>query len=159
MRFCAGSLTAAIALLRLTSLTTSCYNLSLITCMWVQLKIPSYYLHNMQEQRLLTSLRKYSDFHPSWWVPNTDPRPASTGIVFSTTHAADGRSSCVQALVGTKTLVAGACGIKTGKTFASSIEYITLKGGSMDKLMSNSAQSEVCVRAKGMLRVLFTGDM
>ena len=84
--------------------------------------------------------------------------PVATDTVNSDAPAIDDESNCAQLFIGTKTLVTDVCGMKTEKQFGNTLENNIRKRGSMDKLISDSAQSEISNRVKDMLRALFIDD-
>ena len=67
-------------------------------------------------------------------------------------------SKCTQVFMGTKTLVTDFHGVKSDNEFVNSLEDHIQKRGAMDKLTSDSAQSEISAREKDILRVLFTDN-
>ena len=60
--------------------------------------------------------------------------------------------------MGPKTLLIDVYGIKPNEQFINSLEEHFRKRGAMDKLMSDSDQSEISTRVKGILRALFIDD-
>ena len=82
----------------------------------------------------------------------------STGIVYCDNHAVEDGSTCTQLFVGTKTLVTDVYGMKSDKEFVTSLEDTVRQRGAIDKLISDSAQSEVSTRVKDILRALFIDD-
>ena len=84
--------------------------------------------------------------------------PVSTDTVYSDTPAIDDGSTCAQFFVGTKTLITDVYGMKTDKQFVNTLEDNIRKRGAMDKLISDSAQSEISNRLKDILRALFIDD-
>ena len=78
--------------------------------------------------------------------------------MYSDIPAIDNESTCAQLFVGTKNLVTDVYGMKTDKKFVNTLEDYIRKRGDMDKLISNSAQSDVSNRVKDILRALFIND-
>ena len=70
----------------------------------------------------------------------------------------DNRSNFAQLFVGTNIFVTDVYGMKTDKQFVNALEDNIRKLGSIEKLISNSAQSEISNRLKYMLRELFIDD-
>ena len=64
----------------------------------------------------------------------------------------------VYIFLGTKTLVADFYGMKTEKQFVKTLDNNIRKRGAMEKLISDSAQSETVNRVKDILRALFNDD-
>ena len=64
----------------------------------------------------------------------------------------------MQFFVGTKTLVADVYGMKTNKKFINALEENIRKRGAMEKLISDSAQSQISNRVKNALRKIFIDD-
>ena len=84
--------------------------------------------------------------------------PVATDTVYSDTPAIDDGSTCAQLFVGTTTLVTDVYGMKTDKQFINILEDNIRKRGAMDKLISDSSQSEISNRVKDILRALFIDD-
>ena len=82
----------------------------------------------------------------------------ATDTVHSDAPALDDGYACEQIFVGTKTLVADVYGMKNYKQFVNNLEDNTRKRGAMDKLTSESAQSETSNRVKEILHALFIDD-
>ena len=61
----------------------------------------------------------------------------------------DDGSTFAQLFVGNKTLVTDVYGMKTDKQFVNALEDSIRKGGAMENLISDSAQSEISNRVKG----------
>ena len=64
----------------------------------------------------------------------------------------------VYIFLGTKTLVADVYGMKTEKQFVKTLDNNIRKRGAMEKLISDSAQSDIYNRVKETLRELFIDD-
>ena len=60
--------------------------------------------------------------------------------------------------MGAKTIITDVCGIKSDENFVNSLEDNIMQRGFMDKLMSDSARSEISIRVKDILRALFVYD-
>ena len=67
-------------------------------------------------------------------------------------------STCAQLFVGTKTLVTDVYGMMTDKKLVNTLEDNIRKRGAMDKIISNSVQSDIFNRVKDILRSLFIDD-
>lgn len=63
--------------------------------------------------------------------------------VYCDTPAIDDMFTCARIFVGTKTLASDVYGMKSDKRFFNSLEDNIRKRGSMSKLISDSAQSEI----------------
>ena len=75
--------------------------------------------------------------------------------IYSYTPATDNSSTCIQVFVGTKNILTDVCGVKPGKKIFNALEVNIRKRGAIDKLISDSDQSDVSDRVKCMLRALF----
>ena len=64
----------------------------------------------------------------------------------------------VHIFLGTKTLIADFYGMQTDKNFVTTLDDKIRKRGAMDKLISDSDQSEISNRVKDMLRAIFIDD-
>ena len=84
--------------------------------------------------------------------------PVETDTVHCDTPAIDDGSKCAQVFVGTKSLSTIVYGMKSDKQFVNSLEDSTRKRGAMEKLTSDSSQSEISTRVKDTLRALFIDD-
>ena len=82
-------------------------------------------------------------------------KPVVTDAVYCDTPVIDDVSKCAQVFVGTKTLMSDVYGMKSDKKIVNSLEDSIRKREAMDKLMSDSAQSEISTRFKGILRAAF----
>ena len=69
--------------------------------------------------------------------------PVATDTIFSDTPAVDSGVKQAKEFVGRDTLVADAYPIKSGKQFATTLEDNIRRRGAMDKLLSNSAKTEI----------------
>ena len=84
--------------------------------------------------------------------------PVATDTFYCDTPAVDDGSTCAQLFVGTKTLLTDVYELKSDKQFVNSLEDNIHQRGAMDKLISDSAQSEISTRVKDILRALFIDD-
>ena len=84
--------------------------------------------------------------------------PAATFTVYCDTSAMHDVSKCSQEFVGTKIILCDVHGVKYDKQFFNSLEDNIRQKGAMDKLTSDSAQSENRTRFKDILRALFIDD-
>ena len=92
-------------------------------------------------------------------LPNTFPmkkhlksEPVATDTVFSDTPAVDSGVKQAQVFVGRDTLVADAYRMKSGKQFVDTLEDIIRRRGAMDKLLSDSAKTEISNKVMDILR-------
>jgi hypothetical protein len=85
---------------------------------------------------------------------NCRNEPVATDTVFSDTPAVDSGVTCAQLFVGCESLVADVYGLKTDKAFVNTLEDNIRERGSMDKLISDCAKSEMSERVKKILRTL-----
>ena len=97
------------------------------------------------------------------FLPNTFPRnPAlniprrheavATDTLFSDTPAVDSGVKQAQVFVGRDTLVADAYPMKSGKQFVNTLEDNIRRWGTMDKLLSDSAKTEISDKVMDILR-------
>ena len=80
--------------------------------------------------------------NPALNIPRSHEAVA-TDTVFSETHAVDSGVKEAQMFVGRDTLVAGAYPMKSGKQFVNTLEDNTRRQGAVDKLLSDSAKTEI----------------
>ena len=73
--------------------------------------------------------------------------PVATDTVFSNTPAVDSSVKQAQVFVGRDTLVADAYPMKSGKQFVNTLEDNIRRRGAMDKLISDSAKTEISNKA------------
>ena len=73
----------------------------------------------------------------------------ATGTVFSDTAAVDSGVKQAQVFVGRDTLVADAYPMKSGKQFVNTLEDNIRRWGAMDKLLSDSAKTEISKKVHG----------
>ena len=71
----------------------------------------------------------------------------ATDTVFSDTPAVDSGVQQAQVFVGRDTLVADASPMKSGKQFVNTLGDNIRRWGAMDKLLSDSAKTEICNRS------------
>ena len=97
-------------------------------------------------------------------IPNTFPlknpalniprrhEPVATDTVFSYTPAVDSGVKQAQVFVGRDTLVADAYPMKSGKQFVNTLEDNIRRRGAMDKLLTDSAKTEISNKVMDILR-------
>ena len=78
--------------------------------------------------------------------------PVATDTVFSDTPAVDSCVKQAQVFVGRDTLVADAYPMKSGKQFVNTLEDNIRRRGAMDKLLSDSAKTEISNKVMDILR-------
>ena len=78
--------------------------------------------------------------------------PVATDTVFSDTPAVERVVKQVQMFVGRDTLVADAYPMKSGKQFVTTLEDNTRRRGAIDKLLSDSAKTEISNKVMDILR-------
>ena len=76
----------------------------------------------------------------------------ATDTVFSDTPAVDSGVKQAQVFVGRDTLVADAYPMKSGKQFVNTLEDNIRRQGAMDKLLSDSAKTEISNKVMDILR-------
>ena len=76
----------------------------------------------------------------------------ATDTVFSDTPALDSGVKQAQVFVGSDTLVADAYPMKSGKQFVNNLEDNIRRQGAMDKLLSDSAKTEISNKVMDILR-------
>ena len=89
--------------------------------------------------------------NPALNVPRRHEAVA-TGTVFSGTPAVDSGVKQAQVSVGRDTLVADAYPMKSGKQFVNTLEDNIRRRGAMDKLLSDSAKTEISNKAMDIIR-------
>ena len=89
--------------------------------------------------------------NPALNVPRRHEAVA-TDTVFSDTPAVDSGVNQAQVFVGRDTLVADAYPMKSGKQFVNTIEDNIRRQGAMDKLLSDSAKTEISNKVMDILR-------
>ena len=77
----------------------------------------------------------------------------ATDTVFSDTPAVDSGVKQAQVFVGRDTLVADECPMKSGKQCVNTLEDNIRRQGAMDKLLSDSAKTEISNKVMDILRV------
>ena len=80
------------------------------------------------------------------------PRSVATDTVFSDTPAVDSGVKQAQVFVGRDTLVADAYPMKSGKQFVNTLEENIRRQGALDKLLSDSAKTEISNKVMDILR-------
>ena len=90
--------------------------------------------------------------NPALTIPRRH-EPVNTDTIFSDTPAVDSRVKQAQVFVGRDTLVADAYHMKSGKQFVNTLEDNIRRRGAMDKLLSDSAKTEISNKAMDILRV------
>ena len=78
--------------------------------------------------------------------------PVATDTVFSDTPAVDSGVKQAQVFVGRNTLVVDAYPMKSGKQFVNTLEDNIRRRGAMDKLLSDSAKTEISNKVMEILR-------
>ena len=78
--------------------------------------------------------------------------PVATDTVFSDTPVVDSGVKQAQVFVGRDTLVAGAYPMKSGKQFVNTLGDNISRRGAMDKLLSDSAKTEISNKVINILR-------
>ena len=78
-------------------------------------------------------------------------KPVATYTIFSDTHAVDSGVKQAQVFVGRDTLVADAYPMKSGKQFVNTLEDSIRRRGAMDKLLSDSAKTEISNKVMDIL--------
>ena len=76
----------------------------------------------------------------------------ATDSVFSDTPAVDSGVKQAQVIVGRDTLVTDAYPVKSGKQFVNTLEDSMRRRGAMDKLLSDSAKTEISNKVMDILR-------
>ena len=84
--------------------------------------------------------------------------PVVIDAVYCDTPATDEGSTYSQLFVSTKALLTNVYGVKSYEQFVNISEDNIRQRGSMDKLTSDIAQSEISTRVKDILRVSFIDD-
>ena len=86
------------------------------------------------------------------WVNPRRHEPVANDTVFSDTPAVDSGVKQAQVFVGRDTLVADAYPMKSGKQFVNTLEDNIRRRGAMDKLLSDSAKTEISNKVMDILR-------
>ena len=89
--------------------------------------------------------------NPALYIPRRH-EPVATDTVFSDTPAVDSGVKQAQVFVGRDTLVADAYTMTSGKQFVNTIEDNNRRRGAMDKLLSDSAKTEISNKVMDILR-------
>ena len=95
--------------------------------------------------------RHWKSRNPALNVPRRHEAVA-TDTVFSDTPAVDSGVKQAQVFVGRDTLVADAYPTKSGKQFVNTLEDNIRRWGAMDKLLSDSAKTEISNKVMDILR-------
>ena len=90
--------------------------------------------------------------NPAFYIPRKH-QAVATDTVFSDTPAVDSGVKQAQVFVGRDTLVADAYPMKSGKQFIHTPEDNTRRRGAMDKLLSDSAKTEISNKVMDILSV------
>ena len=104
----------------------------------------------MHSPLLLLCLKKTYRSHFPAFNAKRRSEPVATD-----TRSVNYGSTCALIFVGTKTLVTDVYEMKTDKQFFNTLEDNIRKRGAMDKLISDSAQSDISNIVKDILRALF----
>ena len=78
--------------------------------------------------------------------------PVATDTIFSDTPAVDSGVKQAQVFVRRDSLVAGVYPMKSGKQFVNTLEDNIRRRGAMDKLLSDSAKTEISKKVMDILR-------
>ena len=81
--------------------------------------------------------------------------PVATDTFYSDTPAIDDGATSAQIFFGTKTTLTDVYGMKSDKQFVNTLEDNIRERGAMNSLLSDSAQTEISKKVKGILRGLF----
>ena len=84
--------------------------------------------------------------------------PVATDTVFSDTPAVDSGAKQAQVFVGRDTLVGDAYPMKSGNQFVNTLEDNIRRRGAMDKLLSDSAKTEISNKGMDILRAYHTSN-
>ena len=95
--------------------------------------------------------------NPAFNIPRRHEAVA-TDTVFSDTPAVDSGVKQAQVLVGRDTLVADAYPMKSGKQFVNTLEDNIRRRGAMDKLLNDSAKTEISNKVMDILRAYHISD-
>ena len=99
------------------------------------------------------SMKKHlNSRNPALNIPRRHEAVA-TDTLFSATPAIDSGVKQAQVFVGRDTLVADAYPMKSGKQFVNTLEDSIRRRGAMDKLLSDSAKTEISSKVMDILRV------
>ena len=89
--------------------------------------------------------------NPAFNVPRSH-EPAATDTIFSDTPPVDSGVKQAQVFVARDSLVADVYPMKSGKLFVNTLEDNTRRRGAMDKLLSDSAKTEISKKVMDILR-------
>ena len=120
--------------------------LILVGSMWTLLRKPWNSLPNGESMKKHLKSR-----NPALNIPRRHEAVA-TDTVFSDTPAVDSGVKQAQVFVGRDTLVADAYPMKSGKQFVNALEDNIRWQGAMDKLLSDSAKTEISNKVMDILR-------
>ena len=95
--------------------------------------------------------------NPALNVPRRH-EPVATDTTFSDTRAVVSGVKQAQVFVGRDSLVAGVYPMKSGKQFVNTLEDNTRRRGAMDKLLSDSAKTEISKKVMDILRAYHTSN-
>ena len=93
----------------------------------------------------------YKKKEPSIYVPGRH-EPVATDTIFSDTPAVDSGVKQAQVFVGRDSLVVDVYPMKSGKQFVNTLEDNIRRRGAMDKLLSDSAKTEISKKVMDILR-------
>ena len=91
--------------------------------------------------------------NPALNVPRRH-EPVATDTIFSDTPAVDSGVKQAQVFVGRDSLVADVYPMKSGKQFVNTLEDNIRRRGAMDKLLSDSAKTEIYKESYGYFKII-----
>ena len=97
------------------------------------------------------TIRHLKSRNPALNVPRRH-EPVATDTIFSDTPAVDSGVKQAQVFVGRDSLVAEVYPMKSGKQFVNTLEDNIRRKGAMDKLLSDSAKTEISKKVMHILR-------
>ena len=97
--------------------------------------------------------KRYRSPNPALNV-NRRSESVATDTIFSNTQAVDSGVTSAQFFVGCDTMVCDAYPMKTSKQFVNTLEDNIRERGAMNRLVSDSAEVEISVKVKDILRTL-----
>ena len=127
-------------------------------CNWTPSDMIKETLHrSAQHARTLAYSLMKKPYHSPFPALNGKHRSVHVAkdTVYCNTPVTDNGSTCAQLFVGTKTLLIDVYGMKSDTRFVNSLEDNVRQSVAMDKLTSDSTQSEISTREKYVLRALF----
>ena len=95
--------------------------------------------------------RHLKSMNPALKIPRRH-EPDATDNIFSDTPALDSGVKQAQVLVGSNSLVADVYPMKSGKQFVNTLEDNIRRRRAMDKLLSDSAKTEISKKVMDILR-------